>query len=120
MKYRPQRREADVTAGALRPKRAATGRTADVRHSGPYKQLRERFYEECRARNALCWRCRQPINYRAAMRTADSFEADHYHSVATHPQLALSWDNLRPSHARCNQARRDDKPAADEWVQPNW
>jgi hypothetical protein len=122
MKYRPQRREADVTAGALQPKRAATGTGRnDVRHSGAYKQLRQRFYEACRAADAVCWQCRQRIDYSAATRTADSFEADHLVSVKAAPALALVWDNLRPSHSKCNQARRDDKPVAqEEWVQPNW
>jgi hypothetical protein len=126
MKYRPQRTERDITAGGAMPKRTTTAprlgnRTTDVRHSGAWKQLRERFKMACAAEQLPCWQCRQPIDYHTATRTPHSFECDHVVPVSVDPALALVWSNLRPSHARCNQARRDDKPPAqDEWVQPNW
>jgi hypothetical protein len=73
----------------------------------------------CATSHLPCWHCRQPIDYHTPARTPDSFECDHAVPVKVNPALALHWSNLRPSHARCNQARRDDKPDA-EWVQPNW
>jgi 5-methylcytosine-specific restriction endonuclease McrA len=113
MKYRRQRTERNVTAGAM-PSRRRTGTTPtgftnrDVRHGSAWRQLAHRFKLACAAEQAVCWHCRQPINYHAPTRTADSFEADHVVSVRANPGLALQVSNLRPAHARCNQARIDE------------
>ena len=60
------------------------------------------YHEEL---HSVCWLCRQPINYQAPGHHPDSFEADHFLPRNDYPELALEWDNLRPSHCSCNRSR---------------
>jgi 5-methylcytosine-specific restriction endonuclease McrA len=82
--------------------------------------LKDRFKADCRGRRAVCWRCRQPIDYDAPPQTATAFEADHYHPVATHSHMAYDYANLRPSHAKCNRARQAKPDEHAGWVKPTW
>ena len=73
--------------------------------------LRREYLEQCRAINAACWLCNQPINYDARPGTPNSFEPDHFLPRADYPELALDPDNLRPAHASCNRSRgKKDRP----------
>ena len=78
----------------------------DPRDSPAWKRLRIQCYERDKARDARCWQCRQPIDYAARpSSTPGSYEPDHRHDVATHPELALLPENVMPCHRRCNRAR---------------
>jgi 5-methylcytosine-specific restriction endonuclease McrA len=127
MTYRRQRAERDVVAGVARRRASTTTtkRSPSARLSQTYgwAQLRKRFYAECRASNAPCWRCGQPIDYAAAPRTPDAFEADHFKPVATHPHLAYEYSNLRPSHCSCNRKRGHKIDAVEDnttWIPADW
>lgn len=93
--------------------------------------LKEAFKGRCRTSNALCHLCvargdseNAAIDYRAKPQSPNAFEADHYHPVETHPQLAYEVSNLRASHSRCNRQRRDelvkDLGTQQVWVKPSW
>ncbi|ADG97643.1 conserved hypothetical protein [Segniliparus rotundus DSM 44985] len=69
-----------------------------------------------RAERRPCWICRQPIDYNAPPEHPDSFQADHAYPRATHPHLAFDYQNLRASHARCNQTRGAAQPAHAAWA----
>jgi 5-methylcytosine-specific restriction endonuclease McrA len=84
-----------------------------------WRTLKARFKADSRGRRAVCHRCRQAIDYDAPGQHPESFEADHYHPVATHPHLAYAYANLRPSHSKCNRSR-GAKAAEQAWVQPDW
>jgi 5-methylcytosine-specific restriction endonuclease McrA len=55
----------------------------------------------------VCHLCGQAIPTDVGWRDPLAFEADHVLTVSTHPELAYELSNLRPSHRRCNTARRD-------------
>ncbi len=111
------RRAVDAGVAATRP-----------RHSTPgYRRLVAEFRDHCSRHpnpdgtvGAPCWRCHKPIDY--SLRPAhgeyipEAFEADHYHSVKTHPSLMLDPANLRPAHARCNRERGAEDPAKSTWL----
>lgn len=82
-----------------------------------WRELAARYKVQCSKRDDPCWQCGQKIDYAAAPQTSGAFEADHYKPVATHPHLALTIGNLRPSHSSCNRSR-GSKPAIEptEWI----
>ena len=84
-----------------------------------WRVLKDKFRKHCAEINARCWICDQAINYDAKWKDPTSFEADHAKPVSTHPHLALSAANLRPSHQACNRSR-GAKPAGEPWVRANW
>lgn len=78
----------------------------------------ERTIEQCVRRGTLHAGCAgNPIDYDAPANAAESYEADHFHSVSTHPQLANDPENLRPSHSGCNRSRGNKAIDTDTWVQ---
>lgn len=84
-----------------------------------WRTLKSRFKADCKGRRAVCIHCRNPIDYEAPGQHPQSFEADHYQPVTTHPWLAYTYANLRPSHSKCNRARQAN-PINEAWVQPTW
>ncbi|WP_158170965.1 HNH endonuclease [Rhodococcus sp. JT-3] len=82
-----------------------------------WRKIRANHRAMCQARNAPCWLCGQQIDYDAPANAAESYEADHFHSVSTHPQLANDPENLRPSHSGCNRSRGNKAIDTDAWVQ---
>lgn len=85
--------------------RLADGRP-DPRGTPQWRLLSRQCYERDRARGVPCHICGQPIRYDLAPSSApDSYEPDHRHDVATHPELALLPENVLASHRRCNRAR---------------
>lgn len=79
----------------------------DPRSTPQWKRLRKQCYERDKAANAECWIGHHPINYNAKpSSTPDSYEPDHYYPVATHPELALMPENVRPACKACNRARQ--------------
>lgn len=90
------------------------------RNSAAYQKLKRDYRHECQQRQSPCWLCRAHIDYAAPFGTPDSFEPDHYWPVSVRPDLALSRENLRPSHMKCNRARKDALPTQTEWVRPAW
>ena len=78
----------------------------DPRQTPAWRRLRIQCYERDRARGAVCWQCKQPIDY--AVRpssTPESYEPDHRFPVETHPELALIPENVMPCCRSCNRAR---------------
>lgn len=79
-----------------------------------WEQIQRRFKAQCRMRNSLCHLCilrgdieNALIDYSAKPLNPNAFEADHIRPRATHPELRFVWNNLAPSHSRCNRQRRD-------------
>ncbi len=75
-----------------------------------WRTIKTEFKARCRAVDASCWLCDGklgPIDYDAEPNEPLGFEADHYHPVSTHPNLANDPTNLRPSHVTCNRTRRN-------------
>lgn len=93
---------------------------SNLRNGSLERKVKREFRQRCKATRAVCWLCRQPIDYSAAPQTPEAFEPDHYHPVESHPHLAYDMTNLRPSHCRCNRARQDTPPEQRRWVQPDW
>ncbi len=85
-----------------------------------WRKLQAQFRQHCRARNLNCWLCDQPIDWKAPARSPNAFEADHYWPLATHPDLAYSFENLRCSHKRCNASRGKATPERGHWVAADW
>ena len=80
----------------------------DPRKTKEWYLLRRQCFERDKAANAECWIGKHPINYSVKpSSTPDSYEPDHYMPVATHPELALVPENIRPSCRKCNRARRN-------------
>ncbi|MGP9725571.1 HNH endonuclease [Corynebacterium sp. AOP40-9SA-29] len=69
------------------------------------KDLARRYKAHSRELGLVCWLCHQPIDYDAAAQTSEAFEPDHVIPRTVAPELALDWDNLRPSHCSCNRSR---------------
>lgn len=63
----------------------------------------------------ICHLCQQLIPHDAKHPDPLAFEPDHLLPVITHPHLAYEISNLRPSHRRCNAARKD-RPLTPELV----
>ena len=79
----------------------------DPRHTKEWRKLSRQCYERDKAINAQCWIGKHAINYNVKpSSTPDSYEPDHYFPVATHPELALVPENIRPACKACNRARR--------------
>jgi hypothetical protein len=74
------------------------------------------------------------IDYRAKPQSPNAFEADHKKSWVLFPHLRYEWNNLGPSHSRCNRQRQagfnkrvdtsidvtnpvGTKPV---WIKPSW
>ena len=94
---------------------------SNLRNRTLERTLKREFRARCQATNAVCWRCRQPINYRAQPQAPDAFEVDHKYPVSTHPDLAYQVHLWRPSHSRCNRsAGANPPPTAARWVRANW
>ena len=55
----------------------------------------------------LCHLCGNPIRLDVDHRHPMSYALDHKVTVSVRPDLALSPDNVAPSHRLCNSARRD-------------
>lgn len=75
-----------------------------------YQRARARYRAECAARNAPCWLCGRPIDYRLRQRPGrpidpGTWELDHKERWADAPMLRLEPTNFRPSHMRCNRER---------------
>jgi|SRR5271163_83689 len=84
-----------------------------------WRRLKERFKADCRNRLAVCWRCRQVIDYDAPPQAPWGFEADHYHPCSSHAWLAYDYTNLRPAHSKCNRSRGAKADDLSTWVAPN-
>lgn len=84
-----------------------------------WRVLKAEFRRRCALVDARCWVCDQAINYEAKWNEPTAFEADHAKPVSTHPHLALSMGNLRPSHQACNRAR-GARPVVGAWTRANW
>lgn len=54
----------------------------------------------------ICHLCGQVIPEGVGWRDPLAFEADHILTVRERPDLAFELSNLRPSHRRCNTARK--------------
>lgn len=80
------------------------GRKHDTRR---YKRLVAALRREQRQ---PCWLCQQPIDYDLQYPHPESFSADHVEPVTFHPELALVYSNLAPSHLACNTERRHRDP----------
>lgn len=109
-----------------------------------WERLQRRFKNECRMRNALCHLCvlrgdfeSAVIDYTGKPLSPNAFEADHIKPRSQYPELRFVWNNLAPSHSRCNRQRRDmslveyaamfgidvgTKAVAlqPDWVKPDW
>lgn len=86
---------------------------ADPRQSRKWRELRARLYERDRRADARCWICGQPIDYRAAPLSPDSWEPDHVVPVAADPDRAFDPGNIRAAHCACNRARGNRKQGND-------
>lgn len=53
----------------------------------------------------ICHLCGQRIPTHASRFSPLSYALDHKLTVSDHPELALSKDNVAPSHKRCNESR---------------
>lgn len=85
---------------------------SSARHSTRrFKQLKEQFYRECRARRSACWLCGQPIDYSVDPgSTDDSLTLDHRVPVSRRPDLQDDPANFMPAHRSCNLRRGDADP----------
>lgn len=46
------------------------------------------FFNQCKARHAVCWLCGMPIDYTAEKNTSDeSYNLDHLYPVSKHAEL---------------------------------
>lgn len=71
------------------------------------------FRAECAEQNLACWLCRQEIDYEAPhddYSNPSRFQRDHRLPVSTHPQFAEDPTNWEPSHAGCNNERKNKPP----------
>jgi hypothetical protein len=82
--------------------------------------LKTEFKARCQATNAVCWRCRQPIDYRARPQTPCAFEIDHRYPVRTHPHLQYESSLFEASHSKCNRSRGSRPAPTGEWVRADW
>lgn len=63
----------------------------------------------------VCWLCGRSIDLELRSPHPMSFSVDHVESVKIRPELALTYDNLRAAHRKCNRDRgmgRYRKPRA--------
>lgn len=78
-----------------------------------YKALRAEFRTKCKARNAPCWLCGNPIGYDLPRDHPESFNLDHFIPKSERNDLAEDPRNFRPSHKDCNERRGNDQPHID-------
>jgi len=104
--------------------RRATNTVSNLRNGHRDRKLKREHRARCRAANAPCWLCGQPIDYAAPPGTPDSFESDHRIPVSIRPDLAYLPSNLMPSHAGCNRSRGanpvESTTAGGPWVRADW
>lgn len=75
----------------------------DVRRTRPWRRL------VAWAKLTLPWVCHlcgQDIPRNVTRFHPESYALDHVLPVSTHPELALSFDNVKPSHKQCNDYRK--------------
>ena len=69
------------------------------------------FFNQCKARHAVCWLCGMPIDYAAEKNTSDeSYNLDHLYPVSKHQELQFDPAGFRPSHTSCNRLRGNQDP----------
>lgn len=69
------------------------------------------FFNQCKARHAVCWLCGMPIDYTAEKNTSDeSYNLDHLYPVSKHQELQFDPAGFRPSHTSCNRLRGNQDP----------
>jgi hypothetical protein len=96
-----------------------------------WQQLRARFKAHCKQRNLLCHICVERgdieharIDYDAEPLRPLAFEADHVRPWETHEHLRYEWNNLAPSHSRCNRQRgrrmQVNAGAHQQWIKPDF
>jgi hypothetical protein len=116
-----------------RRRRPAANAKYTVHRTYTWQVIRRQFREACMYRALPCHICGMPIDYSLPSQLPEAFEVDHRYSVAEYPDLAYSWNNLRPSHSRCNRSRpkgsASDPPRSNgshaphigsAWVRPTW
>lgn len=99
-----------------------------IRSTSKWRQLRNRFRDHCRRSGQRCyWCCSRgdkefaQIDYDAPANSPWAFEADHVEPVERRPDLAYAWENLVPSHSRCNRQKGvKSYEQQGDWVQPDW
>ena len=93
----------------------------NLRNGHRNQQLKREHKARCRAVNAPCHLCRQPIDYAAPANTSRAFESDHIISVKARPDLAYVISNLAPSCHACNRAKGSrPTPSSGDWVAADW
>lgn len=69
------------------------------------------YKAECRAVDAVCWLCRELIDYDADATIDDyAFQLDHFWPWEPYPNLRDDPTNYRPSHRLCNLKRGGEMP----------
>lgn len=69
------------------------------------------FFNQCKARHAVCWLCGMPIDYTAEKNTSDeSYNLDHLYPVSKHAELQFDPAGFRSSHTSCNRLRGNQDP----------
>ena len=64
-------------------------------------------YRRDKAKDAICWLCKQPIDYSVKRSsTDDAWEGDHYYTRKEHPELVNEPSNILPAHRKCNRSRQ--------------
>jgi hypothetical protein len=99
-----------------------------IRSSHRWRVLRNHFRDHCMRINAPCRWCmlrgdieHAAIDYQAPRFSPHAFEADHLEPIDSRPDLALAWQNLTPSHSRCNRQRGTKScDSQGDWVVPDW
>lgn len=104
-------------------------RTYGFRMDGQaWRTLKRKHKAYSKIRRLPCWLAEYgmclldgvPIDY-DTVGNPDSYETDHKQSRATHPLLAMVWNNLGASHQRCNRSRQSKPVVAQHvWVRPSW
>ncbi|AOE44864.1 HNH endonuclease [Gordonia phage Terapin] len=85
------------------------------------RNKRKRFFEECEERDAPCWICKEPIQYRDDQGEVSTegpwrFSIDHYKTIFSRPDLEWDYLNWRPSHYLCNNRRGNRSFKNTVWV----
>jgi hypothetical protein len=123
----------DQVIRPARTRRPAVNGRYTVHRTYAWQVIRRQFRDACMHRALPCHICRLPIDYALPSQHPHAFEVDHARSVAEYPHLAYEWNNLRPSHSKCNRTRPKGK-ASDHpshtsshaphtphvWVRPTW
>ena len=102
--------------GTTPSKPNSTTNNVGINNGHRWRTIKHDFQARCRATNAPCHICHQPINWNAPPQHPEAFEPDHYYPRKTHPHLAYDPGNLRPSHSRCNRTRGDTPMPPPTWT----